>query len=98
MEPTNRWLTPSRAKQSGEPGRLFPWHDRQHDMRGAGGPIMHRVVGHHRGARLAQRAAGVRIHVEAREVGGRDVEPDAMAAAEEVACRVKWDARFVDLA
>src|SRR5260221_2381203 len=67
-------------------------------MRGTVGSMIDRVVGHHYGSGLAQWTAGIWIHVEAREVGGRDIEPDTMAAGEEITYRVARDAHLVDLA
>ena len=54
-------------------------HPRQHDVRGMIGTVIDRVRGDDGAAVLLKRFAGVRVHVEAREVAAADVHTDAVA-------------------
>ena len=60
---------------------------RQHDLRRMRRVVVDRVVGRDHAAVVAQRVAGVRVHVEPRVIAARDVDPDAMALLEDVGGR-----------
>ena len=61
--------------------------DRQRDVGRTVAVAVHRVSGDNRVGVLADRLAGVRVEVEAREVTARDVEPNPVPGREQVARR-----------
>src|SRR5207253_9174944 len=69
--------------------------DGQHDVRWVLATVGCRVWRHHQAAVVAQGFAGVRVHVEAREVAAGEIDPDAMALLEDVRGRVQLDGELV---
>ena len=60
--------------------------------------VMDRIVGLHHAAVVAQRVAGVRVHVEPGVVAARDVDPDPVTLLEDVRGGVERDRDRHDLA
>ena len=58
----------------------------------------YRVSGDLEASVAAHRLAGIGVDVEAREVAAGDVQPDAVAGLEQVACRGQGNGYRVDLA
>src|SRR5262249_31929776 len=70
--------------------------DRQHDVRRPPAIVVDRVVGRDHPAVGVEGVASVRVDVEAGVVAARNVEPDAVAALEDVRGRVQGDRDRVD--
>ena len=66
-------------------------NDRQDHLRRVARIVIDGVVGRDHPAVVAQRVAGVRVHVEPRVVAARDVDADAVALLEDVGGRVERD-------
>src|SRR5215475_12606974 len=54
------------------------------------------VFRHYHRPRLTQWPTSVRIDIEAREVGGRDVQPDLVPLQEQIAGRVECDRKLIN--
>src|SRR3989442_8448822 len=76
---------------------LFRRNDRQQQMRRTIRVVEDRVVGHHPAAIVVERLAGIRVHVEAREIAARDVEAGAAAFLEDEGSGIQLDREGVDL-
>src|SRR5947209_15499368 len=70
---------------------------RQQHMGRAIRVVEDRVVGQVPAAVVVERLPGIRVHVEAREIAARDVEPDAVAPLEDEGSGIELDRERVHL-